>query len=73
MGLGTNSMKSASRQTNEDLIAAIGYDKHSMCPSIRSIRTKRCFTMTDMVQVYSNFHSARVFVINSRWGEIRPT
>ena len=38
-----------------DLIAASVYDKYSVGPSIRPVCTKCCFTMTNMIQVCSNF------------------
>ena len=49
-----------------DLIAANVYEKYSVGPSIRSIYTRCCFTMTDTIQVCSNSHQARVFIINTR-------
>ena len=53
-----------------DFIAASIYDKCSAGPSIRPICTRRCFTTTNMIQVCSNFHLARVFIINTRPDEI---
>ena len=38
-----------------DPIALSIYDKNSVGPSIRPICTRCCFTMTDMIQVCSNF------------------
>ena len=45
-------------------------DRCSVGPSIRPICTRCCFTMTDMVQVCSNGHWARVFNTNIRADEI---
>ena len=39
-----------------DLIAASIYDNYSVGPSIRPICTRYCFTMTNLIQVCSNFH-----------------
>jgi len=33
---------------------------------IGPIRTRCCLTMTNMIQVCSNFHRARVFIMNTR-------
>ena len=44
-----------------NLIAASIYDKYSVGPSIRPICTRCCFTITNMIQVCSNFHWSRVF------------
>ena len=41
----------------KDLIAVNMYNKHSVGPSIRSIWTRSCFTLTNMIQVCSNFPS----------------
>ena len=35
------------------------YNSYSAAPSIRPVCTRCCFTMTDMSQVCSNFHSAK--------------
>ena len=35
------------------------YHEYSIGPSIQSIFTRCCFTMTNMIQVYSNFHWAQ--------------
>ena len=43
------------------LIAASMYSKYSAGPSIRPICTRNCFTMTNMLEVCSNFHRAREF------------
>ena len=40
---------------DEYLIAASIHDKYSVGPSIRPICTRSCFTMTNMIQVCSNF------------------
>ena len=32
------------------------YDEYSICPPIRPICTRLCFTMTHVIKVYSNFH-----------------
>jgi len=40
------------------------YDKYSIGPSIRPICMRLCSSMTRMIQVWSNFHWARVLVIN---------
>ena len=53
-----------------DLIAVRIYDKYWVFPSVRRIGTRCCFTMTNMIQVWSNFYWARVFTINSRRDEI---
>ena len=55
-----------------DLIAASMYNKYSVGPSIRQICTRCSFTMTNMIQSCSNFHRARVFIINTRLGDIWP-
>ena len=39
--------------------------------SIRLICTRFCFAVTDMIQVCSDAHRARVCIINARPGEIR--
>jgi len=54
-----------------DLIAVSVYDKHSVGPSIRTICTRCCFTMTDMIQVCSSFHEAPAFMILTRPDENR--
>ena len=54
-----------------DLIAASISDQYSIGPSNRRICTRCCFTKTNMIQVCSNFDSARVFFINTRPDEIR--
>ena len=56
--------------TQSDLIAASIYDEYSTGPSIRPICTRCCLTMTNVIQVCSNFHSARVFIANTRPDEI---
>ena len=48
-----------------DLIAASIHDEYSVGPSIRRICTRCWFTMTSMIQVCSEFHWARVFIINT--------
>ena len=53
-----------------DLIAASTYDKYSVDLSIRPICTRCCLTMTDMIQVCSNFHCARVFIAKIRLNKI---
>ena len=53
-----------------DLIASGIYDEYSVGPSIRPICTRCCLTMTHMIQVCSNFHSARVLIIKTRPDEI---
>ena len=53
-----------------NLIPASIYQKYSVGRSIRPICTRRCFTMTNTVQVCSNFRSAQVFVANDRLDEI---
>ena len=45
-----------------NLIAASMYDKHSGGPYIRPICTKCWFTMTSMIQVYSNFIDLKHFL-----------
>ena len=55
----------------QDLIAASIHDGYSVGASIRPIRTRSCLTMTDVIQVCSNFHCARAFIINARPDEIR--
>ena len=56
--------------SGSDSIAASIYNKYSVGPSIRPICTRCCFTMTDVIQVSSNFHSALLFFINTRPDEI---
>ena len=56
-----------------DSIAASNYDKHSVGPSFRPICDRYCSTMTNMMQVCSNFHQARVFITITRPDEIRDT
>ena len=46
------------------------YDKYSVGPSSRPICTKCCFTMTNIIQVCSNFHRTRVSIINTLPDEI---
>ena len=43
-------------------IAANIHDKYSVAPSIRSLCTRCCYTMTNMIQVCRKFHESRVFV-----------
>ena len=52
------------------LIVASVYDKYPVGPSIRSICTRFCFTMTNMTQASGDFHSALVFFRNIRPDEI---
>ena len=52
--------------SSRELIAGSIYDKHSAGASIRQISNTRCFTITNMIQVCSNFRLARVFIINTR-------
>jgi len=59
------------RRNPLDLIAASIYHKYSVGPSIRPICTRFCFTMTNMIQVCSNFRCDRVFIINTRPDEMR--
>jgi hypothetical protein len=40
-----------------DLIPASIYDKYSVCPSVRPICTRCCLTMTNKIQVCSNFQN----------------
>jgi hypothetical protein len=54
----------------KDLIAVSVHDEYSVGPSIRPIRTRRCFTTTSMIQVCSNFHQARACIIRTRPDEI---
>ena len=53
-----------------NLIAACICDEYSAGPSVRPACTRCCFTMPNMIQVSSNFHKARVFIINTRPDEI---
>jgi len=53
------------------LVAASTYHKHSVGPSIRPVCTRCCFTRTNMIQVSSKFHCARMFIINARPDGIR--
>ena len=55
----------------DDLIAASIYNKYSIGPSIRSIWNRCCLTMTDIVQVCSDFNFARAFIIKTRPDEIQ--
>ena len=55
-----------------DLIPASIYDECSIGPSIRPFFTSCCFTMTNMIQVCSNFLWARVLITNARPDEIAP-
>jgi hypothetical protein len=52
------------------LIAASICDKLSIVRSTRSICTRCCLKMIDMIQVCSHFQSARVFIINTLPDEI---
>ena len=54
------------QERSQYLIAASVYDEYPGGPSIRPIFTRCCFTMTSMIQVCSNFHDARVFILNTR-------
>ena len=54
-----------------DLIAVSFCDEYSIGPSTRRICTRCGFTMTNMIQVCSSLHSARVFIINVRPDGIR--
>ena len=55
---------------SRDVIAASIYDKPSIGPSTRPIYTICCFTLTSMIQVCSNFHRTRVFIMNTRPDEM---
>jgi len=55
-----------------DLTAASIHDRLSVGPSIQPICTRCCFTMTNMVQMCSNFHRVRVFVTNTSPDDIVP-
>ena len=52
------------------LIAANFYDRLSVGSSILSICTRCCFTMTILIQVYSNLHKTRVFIMNTDPDEV---
>ena len=56
-----------------NLIAAIIYDIYSVGPSMQPICTRRCFTISNMIQVCSNFHWTRVFILHTRLDEIPST
>ena len=58
------------RQLN--LTAANIHDQYSVSPSVRSICTRCCFTVTNMIRACSNFHRACVFIINTHPDEISP-
>ena len=53
-----------------DLIAASMYARYSVGPSILPRCTICIFPTTNMIQVCSKFHRARVFIINTRLDEI---
>jgi hypothetical protein len=53
-----------------NLIAASVHDEYSVRPIIRTVCTRYCLTMTDVIQKCTNFHEGRVLVINSRPDEI---
>ena len=55
---------------SNNLTAANICDEHSVGPSIRPLCTKCCFTMTNTIQVCSNFDRAGVFIINIHPDEI---
>ena len=44
--------------------------EYSVCPFIRPICTRFCFTMTSQIQVCSNFRRARVILINALFNKI---
>ena len=46
-----------------NLTTASIYDRYSVGPSIEPVCTRCCFTMSKMIQVCSNFHRARAFVM----------
>jgi len=50
------SVKNASCAQKRNLIAVSICDRYSVGPSIRPMCTRYCFTMTNMIQVCSNFH-----------------
>ena len=53
-----------------DFIPTSIYDRYSVGPSVRSICTRCCFTITDMIQVCSKFRRAPAFITNIRLEEI---
>jgi len=53
-----------------DLIAASVNENYQVGPSIRPICIRCYFTMTNTIQVCSNFYEARVFITNTRPEEI---
>ena len=64
----SNSKKAANICRN--LIAASIYDKYSIGPSTRPMGTRCCFKMTSLIQMCSNLHWARVFIVHTRPDEI---
>ena len=56
--------------SGHDLITACIYDKYLVGPSIRPICTRCCFTMTDMIQVCSNFDRVGGCIAHTRPDEI---
>ena len=54
----------------EDLTAASIDDEYTVDPSIRPICTKYCLSMTNIIQVCSNFHWSRVCITRTRPDEI---
>ena len=58
------------RDAMGNLIAPSAHAKYFLRPSFRPICTRLCFAMTNVIQVCSNFDGARVFIINTRPGEI---
>ena len=54
----------------DDLIASIIHDAYSVGPSIRQMCTRCCFTMTNMIQMGSNFDQAPIFIAHTRMNEI---
>ena len=55
-----------------NLIAASIYDKYSVGPSILPIGTRCCFTMTNLIQMCSNFHRDRVSIMDTRPDDRQP-
>ena len=52
------------------LIAAIIWDKYSVCPAIRHVCTRCCSKLPHMIHMCGNLYWARVIIINSRPDEI---
>ena len=70
-GAATISGGSLAPEGTPHVSAASVYDEQSIGPSTRQICTRYCSTMTNMIQLCTNFYEARVLIVNTRPDQIR--